>query len=290
MEFYSKSQTPMILALGFFDGVHLGHKSLLEKAKTMLGEGDSLALFTIEGEFFKNKQGNIFSSREKKQIFNDIGVDIVLCAQASQEFFNLSAEEFIEILFANHNIKGVVAGEDFTFGKNAVGNAETLKAICFEKGVDCKICPILCKDGQKISSSTIKNYLSEGKVELVNQMLGMKYYILGKVEHGRGVGSKQLFPTANITLSKDKFRLKSGVYATICEIEGVKYNAVTNYGNCPTYEQDNFSIEAFILNFDGNIYGKEVKLEFLSYLRDIRKFSSVQELKNQIKKDTEYFL
>ena len=118
----------------------------------------------------------------------------------------------------------------------------------------------------------------------------MNYYISGKVTHGRGVGSKELFPTANILLSKDKFKLKSGVYATLCEIDGVKYNAVTNYGNCPTYEQNDFSIEAFILDFNGNIYEKEIKLEFLSYLREIRKFSSVEELKNQIKEDTEYFL
>lgn len=290
MDFYSKSQKPMVLVLGFFDGVHLGHMSLIKKAKTMLKKGDSLAIFTIDGNFFKNKDGNIFSLKEKSQIFASLGVEEIITAQAGEQFFNLSPNEFIENLFYNHNIKGVVVGEDFTFGKNAIGNATLLQKLCKVKAIECEICPILFADGKKISSSSIKACLSEGKVESANQMLGRNYYIIGKVNHGRGVGSKELFPTANISLPLDKFKIKAGVYATACYIDGIKYNGVTNYGNCPTYGEEGFSIETFILDFNGDIYEKEIKLEFLSYLRNISKFSNVTELKKQIKKDTEYFL
>ena len=290
MDFYSNSQTPMVIALGFFDGVHLGHKLLIEKAKTMLEEGDSLAVFTIDGNFFKNSEGNIFSLNEKTQIFKSLGVDLVVTAQACEQFFSLTAEEFVHLLLKNHNIKGVVVGEDFTFGKNALGNAQFLKDLCNSKGIRCEICQILCKDGQKISASNIKKSLSQGDIENANKMLGINYFISGKVVRGRGVGAKDLFPTANISIAGDKFRLKRGVYATQCQIDGVVYNAVTNYGNCPTYGQNDFVIETFILDFNGNIYDRELKIEFLSFLREITKFSSVEQLKKQIKKDTEYFL
>ncbi len=290
MDFYSSSQKPIILALGFFDGVHLGHISLFKKAKSMLEKGDSFALFTIDGKFFKNQEGNIFSLQEKRQIFCKHGVDFVISAQASENFFNLSATEFLHILFNNYNIKGVVVGQDFTFGKNAEGNFQTLKNFCQIKGVKCEICPIVYFNGEKISASDIKRELSCGNVKKVNSLLAENYFISGKVVHGRGVGAEQLYPTANLLLSQEKYKIKNGVYATKTTVDGKVYNSVTNYGSCPTFNCDGFSVETFILNYQGNLYEKEIKIEFLSYLRDICKFSSVEELKKQIKKDMEQSL
>ncbi len=290
MDFYSSSQKPIVLALGFFDGVHLGHKSLFEKAKGMLAKGDSFALFTIDGKFFKNNSGNIFSREEKRDLFLKQGVELIISARANEEFFSLSANDFLNILFNNYNIRGIVAGQDFTFGFGAKGNAEALKNFCKEKGVKCEICPIVSVDEEKISAKTIKSRLSCGQIEKVNALLGENYFITGKVIHGRGVGKAELFPTANLSLSEEKYKIKSGVYATKTIIDGKEYNSVTNYGNCPTFEKNDFVVETFVLNYNGNLYGKTIKVEFLSYLRDITRFASIEELKKQIKKDTEYFL
>lgn len=290
MNFYLGTKKPMVLALGFFDGVHLGHKTLIEKAKGMLDKGDTFALFTIDGTFFKNQSGNIFSTQEREQIFKSYGVEKVLIAKATKRFFNLSSEKFLHILSTRYNLKGIVVGQDFTFGKNASGKVKDIMAFCKNKNIKCQICPIVYSGNQKISATVIKEFLKEGKIEQANQMLGQNYFITGKVVHGRGEGGQKLFPTANVTLSNDKFKLRYGVYATKTEIDGVKYNSVTNYGSCPTFNQEGFTVESFILNYQGNLYGKQIKTEFLSYLRDITKFSSIEELKKQIRKDTEYFL
>ncbi len=290
MDFYSKFQKPIVLALGFFDGVHLGHKLLLKKAKSMLEKGDTFALFTIDGKFFKNEYGNIFSYEEKRELYKSQGVEIVISAMASQDFFNLEPSQFLQILFNNYNIKAVVAGQDFKFGKNALGNENTLKEFCKNKGVKCEICPILEYQGKKISSKEIKEKLALGEIEKANQLLGENYFITGKVVHGRGVGKVELYPTANIMLNSEKLKIKSGVYATKTIIDGKSYNSVTNYGSCPTFNQENFSIETFVLNYQGDLYEKQIKIEFLSFIREITKFSSVEELKEQIKKDTEHSL
>ena len=290
MDFFNKSTMPIVLALGFFDGAHLGHKEIFSLGKQMCTNGESFAVFTFNGTFFKNNLGNIFTLKEKQEIFKNNGASLIIKADWTQDFCNLTATEFLQILTKNHNIKGLVCGEDFTFGKNALGNVNTLIDFCNENNIKLKVAKIKNYNGKKISSSLIKEKLACGEVKSANIWLGENYFVSGRVVHGRGEGNKKTYPTANLQIPQDKFKIKSGVYATKVKINEQEFNGITNYGNCPTFNCNDFLIETYILNFNGDIYNKDIKIEFLDYLRDIKKFNSAQELKEQIEKDLGYFL
>ena len=218
-----------------------------------------------------------------------LGAKRVIVAEWEEKLFNLSPKEFLTKLVKLHNVKGIVCGQDFTFGKGAQGNVKTLKEFCKDNNIKLKVVKLKRHFTKQISTTLIKEKLLNGKIKTANYLLGDNYFISSVVEHGRGEGTLKTFPTANLKLSPDKFKIKSGVYATKVVVDGKKYNGLTNYGSCPTFNCDNFLVETYILDFSGIIYNKEIKIEFLDYLREIKKFNSPQELKEQIKKDTGYF-
>lgn len=284
INFNDKLSKPVSVALGYFDCVHKGHRKIFETAKSF--EAD-FAVFTIKENAFK--LSDVYGFNEKCELFSDCGAKYIIYADGNKDFFDLSPVEFLEKFTANFNVKAFVCGEDFTFGKNAFGNAEVLKRFCNNKGIEFTIVKTEKFGDEKISSRRIKNLLALGEVKTANELLCSPYFIKGKVVYGRGEGTEKVVATANVILNKNNTTLKRGVYATKTVVGEKEYFSVTNYGNCPTFACDKETVETHLIDFQGSLYGEEIKVIFLDYLREIKTFTDASELKKQILKDMEYF-
>ncbi|MEA3280533.1 MAG: riboflavin biosynthesis protein RibF, partial [Thermodesulfobacteriota bacterium] len=215
--------------------------------------------------------------------------DIIICIPFTREFASIPAKEFVEeILVKRIGMKAVIVGEDYTFGKNREGNLDLLetygKQIGFEVIVVREI-QALNDSADKISSTRIRELISEGRVAEAQKLLGRHYQIRGTVMRGRDRGGRLLgFPTANINLY-DELSPKTGVYAVTLECKGSKYNGVANIGYSPTFDDRIFTVEAHILDFNDDIYGQKIRVNFIKRLRDEKKFINISELSDQINKD-----
>ena len=275
----------IVLLLGFFDCLHKGHIKLIDKAKKTRGvKHCKIALFTFENYDF-SKDGEVLLFDERIEKAERFGIDEIIVASFDETFKNTSPEDFFNRLISSLSIAAVVCGFDYTFGKNAEGNPELLKKLCAERGIELDIVPKTQSNGQKISTTLIKNLLSQGKIKEANELLGEEYSLCGSVVHGRQVGRTIGFPTVNINVPRGKFRIKSGVYKTHAIINGVRYDAITNYGARPTFGLEEVLTETYLKGFDGNLYGKTITIVFDDYIRDIVKFYDVCELKKQLEKD-----
>ncbi|MBE7085313.1 MAG: riboflavin biosynthesis protein RibF [Clostridiales bacterium] len=264
-----------VMLLGGFDGLHAGHKTLVARAKEYRLP---IAIMTIVG----GKQGeSLFTGEERTEIFSSAGVDI-LFELPFLEIKDYTPEEFACLLEKKFAPKAFICGDDFRFGKMAVGTPETLKSIT---QVPVEVVELLQKDGEKISSTTVKKYLSQGDVVRANALLGERFFLLGEVVKDREVGRTIGFPTANVAYPNGKFPLKKGVYETRATIGGKTYKGITNYGARPTFNDENVLTETFFDGFSGDLYGEKIKIEFVRYLRDIRKFDGVEGLKAQLETD-----
>ena len=263
------------MLLGGFDGLHLGHRQLLARAKT---SGLSVGVMTIVGG---KEDKNLFTFAEREDVFRRAGVDFVLELPFA-EIKDVEPQNFLALLEENFSPKLYVCGEDFRFGAGAKGNAETLKTagtICVD------VLPLVEMDGEKISARTVKRYLSLGEVEKANLLLGERFFLLGAVQSGRQVGRTMQFPTANIAYPNEKFSIRQGVYETRVAIDGVVYKGITNYGARPTFEDEEVWTETYLDGFQGDLYGKTLKVEFVRYLRDIQKFENEKSLQKQLQED-----
>ncbi len=262
------------MLLGGFDGLHIGHRKLLSCArKTRL----SVGVMTIVG----GKGNALFTEREREDIFRRNGVDFVFELPFA-EIRALSPRAFLDVLTREFAPKLFVCGEDFRFGAGAEGTPSVIK----EGGQVCvEVLSLVEMDGEKVSSRTVKNLLQIGNVPKANEMLGENFFLLGKVEKDRQVGRTIGFPTANIAYPKEKFPLKKGVYETRVFVDGKAYKAITNYGARPTFGDESVWTESHLDGFDGDLYGKELRVEFIRYLRDITKFDGVDALKKQLEED-----
>ena len=276
------------LALGFFDGVHIAHRELIRRAKRD-AERNSLPLviftFSASNSSFKPKQPRLFTDSEKLQELNDLGADVTLVFDF--DFIkNLSKEQFVdEILVAKLNTHLAFCGFNFKFGKNASGNTDTLRRRLALYDRSLIILEERKLGATQISSSLIRKLLSDKNLEYAAKLLGKPFFIDGTVSHGLGLGKKLGIPTVNLDISNEKFTLPTGVYYTVTEISGKLYSSITNLGNCPTFDERETHIETHILNFDGNIYDRDIRIYFVSHLRDEIKFSSKEELIMQINID-----
>ena len=262
------------MLLGGFDGLHAGHRKLLSRAKN---SGCSVGLMTIVG----GKEKGLFTFAEREEIFKEAGADFVF-ELPFEEIKNLSPQEFLQLLEKEFSPKLFVCGEDFRFGANASGTAKTIKT---DTQVCVEVLPLLEIAGEKVSSTTIKALLKEGRVEMANELLAHNFFLIGKVYEDRKVGRTIGFPTANIPYPEGKFPLKIGVYETRVFVDGKTYKGITNYGARPTFEENTVVTETYLDGFSGDLYGKELKVEFVRYLRDVVKFDSVEKLKDQLTKD-----
>lgn len=285
-----------VITIGNFDGVHLGHQSLFNRViQNAASFGGTSIAMTFEPHpervLKKNNHPPLITLYEQKiELITSSGIDILICIPFNLEFASLTAKEFVEYLLVKRiGMKAIVVGKDYTFGKNREGNLDFLKA--HAKKLDYKVIVNdwihLSNHPERISSTRTRKLVMEGSVAKAKKILGRYYQIRGIVAAGRDRGGKLLgFPTANINL-QDELCPKIGVYAVIVKCLDKKYNGVANIGYSPTFDDRALTVEVHILDFNKNIYGHKIRVNFIKRLRDEKKFSSISDLSEQIKKDIE---
>lgn len=273
------------LCLGYFDGLHIGHKKLVDAA---INGNYHPALLTlqIDDDINIKYKKKITTIEDKIEILNDWGIDYLLILKFDLIIKNLSPEEFVENIIIKLNAKEVIVGSDFKFGRNAEGNVETLRKLSNNRYKT--ICVSKVKlDNKKISSREIISAIEDGNVIKAKELLGRYYSITSKVSKGYHFGNTQNFPTANLQIN-DYVAPKNGVYATIVEVDYKFYLSITNVGIHPTINQLNKPIiETHIINFNQDIYDKKVRVFFLDFIRGEMKFPSIKELYKQLENDKE---
>lgn len=282
--------SPKAVSLGNFDGVHRGHQKLMKEnieISKKLGLTPSVLLFKENTKNILNGEKEYLTSLEDKiEILNEIGIECFCLLEFSEEFKNLSPREFIQtILYDKLNTKYVIVGDNYHFGKKAAGDINTLKK--YEEDFDYKTNVVEYElDNERIINSTdIRNMVRNGDIKKANYDLGHPFKIRGKVVKGDQRGRLLNFPTANLKPSFKYIKAKSGVYFTRAIIDNNSYFALTDIGTNPTFGKNDMKIETYIYDFSDNLYGKNMGVEFLEYLRPDYKFDSVKDLIKQMEKD-----
>ncbi len=278
------SKSDCVLALGFFDGVHLGHRELLKQAKNKATElGLPLGVFTFASSgSIKSGALRIYGDDEKAHILSELSVDFVVFADF-ERLSVVSAEEFVRrVLTDELRARVAVAGFNYRFGKGASGDAEALSHLMAAMGAQALICEEYLLDGKTVSTTRIREALAAGNIKEAERLLGAPYRIAGKVCHGRGEGKRLGFPTLNTELKDGMLLPKRGVYHTAIKLDGKIYSSLTNVGTCPTFDPRAAHLETYILDFRGDLYDEDISIYFIDYLREERRFSSEKELIMQI--------
>jgi len=280
-----------VVALGNFDGVHLGHQAILKKAMERADElgGDAVA-FTFDPHPVKvlapEKYLPLITPTEKKiKIMEELGISAVVCAEFNLDFANIHPTRFVtDILIGQVGAKEVVVGFNYSFGKGRGGGIDSFRNIADDYGFKLHVVEPVTTGGVVISSSKVREAIWAGKAGLAATLLGRPYGMEGVVVSGKRRGKVLGFPTANIGTDGELFP-KSGVYAAIVVLKGEKFKAVANVGKHPTFPDDPFSLEAHIFDFDSDIYGEKVELLFVERIRDELAFPTPDALVEQIKLD-----
>lgn len=274
------------VTIGKFDGFHLGHRSLLaavfnEKKK---GYASCVVSFSAKTE---EERTAIYTTEEKRSLCESLGVDVLAEYCLDETLREMSPEDFIsEVLCKRLHAKVIVTGEDFRFGKQRLGDTSLLK--CLEKTYGYRtICiPKVTEQEARVSSTQIRELLLQGKMKEANFLLGQPYRMIGEVVHGKKLGRTIGFPTMNLIPSKEKILPAYGVYVTKTCIDGTWYEGITNIGLRPTVDSnDCVSAETYLFQYEGSLYGKQVQLQFLHFLRRERKFPDVESLKAAMHED-----
>jgi len=283
------------VAIGFFDGVHLGHQEVIKAAiKTALKEGLKSGVITFNPSpkevLGKNPEAVTYITLldDKREILDNMGLDYMFIIPFTKELASLLPEDFVDTYLIPLNIKHVAAGFDFTYGKFGKGNMDTLKEHAKGHFSVTKIGKVEEQD-QKISSTLIRSLIKEGKTIEVPSYLGRYYTMKGTVIHGEKRGRELGFPTANIKADPKYVSPELGIYTVRLYSKGKWYNGVASFGHNPTFQKDQNIrfLEVHLIDFDGDLYGEEIILEWHKRLREERSFDSVEELKKQIEKDKE---
>ena len=297
MEIFTKlndNHKNLSLALGFFDGVHLGHKAVIEKAVDFAHQNNlKSAVITFSShpaqKFNKNFEGYIMPPEKRFEYFEKSGVDYCWAVNFD-DISNIEAEDYIkDVLVKNFAPKAITSGFNHNFGKNKKGNSALLKEYSSAFGYEYFEIPPIVIDGTTVSSSAIRKFIRSGDIKKLNEFSERNFEISGVVQNGQKLGAKLGFKTANLTYPSSCVMLKFGVYDTDIFIDGDKYRGITNFGVKPTFNNTSSQpvLEVHILNFDKDIYGKNVRVEFKNFIRDEKKFDSASDLKDQINRDLE---
>ena len=282
---------PTVLCIGDFDGVHIGHRqlvaSVLDKHNHLKNQYSALAsgAWFFDSNSYKAAR-EIYTIEEKLNVFASLGLDYAIIAEFD-EMKSLPPETFVnEVLQIGCKCVHAVCGENFRFGAKAAGDSNMLKKLMNQNAT---VVPLLVLDDATVISSTyIRTLLAEGDIQKANYLLGEYYTICETVIHGKALGRTLGIPTINQNIQGKQFTLKNGIYATLCTVDGIKYHGVTNLGLRPTVDDDGHkNIETHIIDFNEDCYGKNVKIEFVSRIRDEIKFESVEALKCQIQRDVQ---
>ncbi len=283
----------LVLAIGNFDGVHKGHKKIIQETKHLakeLGLENNWGLMYFDPHprmFLKNHDNFLLTSKEEKfNLLKKLLVPIII-ALPFNEIYHLSAEQFFfDILIKKYNVKGMVTGDNFNFGKGRSGNIGVLSSMALRSGIKY-VCVKEEKYNENISysSSNVRKFINQGNIVLANDLLGHGFKIKSCVIHGNKLGRTLGFPTANLFID-NYVSPKYGVYIVFAYIEGKKYRAMSNFGLRPTATKEKIEVlEVHIFDFDGDLYDKIIEVEFIDFIRDEKKFESLDQLKKQISKD-----
>ena len=275
------------MCLGYFGCMHRGHVALLNTAKERAKAiGAKVALFTFSNNHLRVLGKDVkllYTFDERLSIYQALGVDFVVAAEFTEQFRVSSGAEFVRQL-SDYNLKGVVCGFDYTCGSDRLGSAELQQVLSPLCSVD--IVDAVCCNGVKVSTTLIRSLLSDNQLSYANKLLSQPFFVTGKVVAGRKVGNKMGFPTANLQVGTDKL-LPVGVYGGVVEVHGKSYKCIVNIGAKPTFSVDNPTVEAHIINFDGDLYGQDLKVSLTKFLRNICKFASADDLSRQLQTDKE---
>jgi riboflavin kinase / FMN adenylyltransferase len=283
------------LTIGSFDGVHLGHQALLgEMVSGAHAEGLAAVVLTFHPHpavvLNKRKSLTYLNSPEGKAgLLAGLGVDVVITHPFNLQVAKVSARDFIENLEQNLKIKRLCIGHDFALGRDRAGDLPALTELGKEFGFSINEVEAIKLDGEVVSSSRVRQALADGNVELAQRLMGRPYKLIGEVVHGDSRGKSLGFPTANMHVWSERALPKPGVYACRVIVEGENYSAVTNVGVRPTFENQPLlpQVEAYLLDFDGDLYRKTIHLSFIHRLRDEVRFNNVQALIEQMHQDVQ---
>lgn len=281
------------LTIGTFDGVHLGHQDIVRKLVTRAHNSGSEAVVltfyphpaVVIGK--RRIPSYLTTPEERAELLGEMGVDVVITFPFTPQVEKITAEEFISLLKSHIGMQHLMVGPDFALGHNRGGNIQYLNELGKVHGFELSTIPPVEMGGQVVSSSRIRAALKEADIDLVNQLLGRPYFIRGQVVPGDGRGHTIGIPTANLSLWLERALPKSGVYVSRAMINGDSFGSVTNIGIRPTFakEHERMQIETHLLDFENQIYGMEVKLDFISHLRDEKRFQNINALVTQIQSD-----
>lgn len=280
-----------IYALGFFDGVHLGHQALLESCRKLAQENDALPgaitfgthpqLLTAGGA-----PGLINTPADRERLLRR-WVEAVVTLPFDEHIRTMPWKDFLELLEKDYGAVGFVCGDDFRFGFKGLGNADALERFCRERALPfCRV-PEQTLDGVRVSSTHIRTLLEAGRLEEANRFLGHGHILSGPVVPGKQLGRRLGIPTANLRQPEGLAALRRGVYACRCCMDGRCYAAVTNIGVRPTVSGEGVTIEPWLQGYTGDLYGREITLEFMAFLREEKKFDSLEDLKAAVLEDAE---
>jgi riboflavin kinase/FMN adenylyltransferase len=282
-----------ILAIGVFDGVHLGHKRLLAE---LVGRARRLNLLSGVVTFAPHPQRLLSPETElpfltgleqKKALLKEEGVKVVIVLPFSRALAQLSAREFVGLLKDYLGLKELVIGPGFTLGRNREGNVTTLRKLGEDMGFTVTVVPGVRINGEIVSSTAVREALAGGDLEKVHSLLGRPFSLCGEVVHGESRGAKLEYPTANLEIEPAQALPVEGVYATWAYIGGRAHESVTNIGRRPTFGGGKRVVEVYILGYRGNLYGKELKIDIIERLRGEKRFDSVEALRQQMARDIE---
>lgn len=284
-----KIEEPSVITLGKFDGLHSGHRYLMEAMQKGKEQGLKCVIFTFDippKAIHKGTYNVLSTNEEKAHIFAEAGVDYLIECPFTDDFRQLSPYAFLQMLNEKINVKMIVAGTDFHFGYQRAGSFRELQQYADDLGYEAVIVKKKQYKGEDISSTRIRKEIAEGNMEEANYLLGYSYFLTGPVLHGNEIGRTIGIPTANQRPEEFKLLPPKGVYAVEILAEGKQYDGISNVGCKPTIEGVNpMGVETFLFDYSGNLYGKDIKVSFLKFIRPERKFGSLAELKAQMDRD-----
>lgn len=283
-------EEPTVVTFGKFDGIHRGHKMLLDNLLEKKKEGLKAVVFTFDIPPRKEVQGDsgevLTTNDEKMHVFENMGIDYVVECPFTAEIRNMEAVAFIRMIVEKLHVRCMVVGTDFHFGHNRAGNYKLLQKYAKEFGYEVQVVKKMQYESRDISSTFVREEIKAGHIEKANELLGVPYFIQGLVKHGNEIGRTIGFPTINLISDEEKLLPPFGVYVTKVFIGGEEYCGITNVGCKPTIEGNNpIGVETHVLNFADDVYDTMVEVEFLHWIRQEMKFDSIEALKVQLQQD-----
>ena len=270
-----------VVTIGKFDGVHKGHQKLLKYTVNYAKKNNLISIAIL----IKKRNLSIYNIEENTRLIEELRIDYIIVIDFLPEFYTMEAKEFFNKLIAYYRMKHIAVGFDFAFGRNREGNREFLDKYSKECGIGVNVIKFLNYNKNRISSSSIRDCLSNGKIKDANKMLGREYTISGKIVHGNALGRKIGYPTANLEIPNNIFIPKMGVYSSLVKIgNGDKYYKALTFIGISNINKE-LRVESHILDFSRTIYGKKLTVMLLKYVRDNVKVNSIEEVKLLLKKD-----